>query len=79
MQLNMSNEHIIANLQTILADVCSHRPAELGTFSQILQQRSPKSLRAEITAAKTAAADVCVLWLLVGDKYHIVFVYQSDR
>lgn len=31
-QLDMPKEHIFANLQTILMDVCSHRPASLGTF-----------------------------------------------
>ncbi|XP_013870058.1 large ribosomal subunit protein uL1m [Austrofundulus limnaeus] len=30
--LDMPAEHIIANLQTILTDVCSHRPADLGPF-----------------------------------------------
>ncbi|XP_069578727.1 large ribosomal subunit protein uL1m [Brachyistius frenatus] len=32
--LDMSSEHIFANLQTILTDVCSHRPAHLGPFIQ---------------------------------------------
>ncbi|XP_039859425.1 39S ribosomal protein L1, mitochondrial-like [Simochromis diagramma] len=30
--LDMPSEHIFANLQTILVDVCSHRPASLGPF-----------------------------------------------
>ncbi|XP_076007000.1 large ribosomal subunit protein uL1m [Genypterus blacodes] len=30
--LDMPKEHIFANLQTILMDVCSHRPAILGPF-----------------------------------------------
>ncbi|XP_068594693.1 large ribosomal subunit protein uL1m [Brachionichthys hirsutus] len=30
--LNMPKEHILANMKTILADVCSHRPANLGPF-----------------------------------------------
>ncbi|KAM6931223.1 large ribosomal subunit protein uL1m isoform 1-T2 [Xenentodon cancila] len=30
--LNMPSEHIFANLQTILTDVCSHRPANMGPF-----------------------------------------------
>ncbi|XP_037536089.1 39S ribosomal protein L1, mitochondrial [Nematolebias whitei] len=30
--LNMPNEHILANLKTIMAEVCSHRPADMGPF-----------------------------------------------
>nr|XP_033474635.1 39S ribosomal protein L1, mitochondrial [Epinephelus lanceolatus] len=30
--LDMPKEHIFANLQTILIDVCSHRPAKMGPF-----------------------------------------------
>ncbi|TMS04020.1 39S ribosomal protein L1, mitochondrial [Larimichthys crocea] len=30
--LDMPREHIFANLQTILLDVCSHRPADMGPF-----------------------------------------------
>uniref|UniRef100_A0A3Q0QTL6 Large ribosomal subunit protein uL1m n=1 Tax=Amphilophus citrinellus TaxID=61819 RepID=A0A3Q0QTL6_AMPCI len=30
--LDMPGEHIFANLQTVLADVCSHRPASMGPF-----------------------------------------------
>ncbi|XP_040897363.1 39S ribosomal protein L1, mitochondrial [Toxotes jaculatrix] len=30
--LDMPKEHIFANLQTILTDVCSHRPADKGPF-----------------------------------------------
>nr|XP_046242092.1 39S ribosomal protein L1, mitochondrial [Scatophagus argus] len=30
--LDMPKEHIFANLQTILTDVCSHRPADMGPF-----------------------------------------------
>lgn len=30
----MSREHIFANLQTVLIDVCSHRPANTGTSPQ---------------------------------------------
>ncbi|XP_068166982.1 large ribosomal subunit protein uL1m [Antennarius striatus] len=30
--LNMPKEHILANMKTVLADVCSHRPANLGPF-----------------------------------------------
>ncbi|KAK2838086.1 hypothetical protein Q5P01_015298 [Channa striata] len=30
--LNMPSEHILANLKAVLADVCSHRPANTGPF-----------------------------------------------
>ncbi|TKS77878.1 39S ribosomal protein L1, mitochondrial [Collichthys lucidus] len=30
--LDMPREHIFSNLQTILLDVCSHRPADMGPF-----------------------------------------------
>ncbi|KAM3868366.1 large ribosomal subunit protein uL1m [Diretmus argenteus] len=30
--LDMPSEHIFANLQTVVMDVCSHRPASLGPF-----------------------------------------------
>ncbi|XP_054630556.1 39S ribosomal protein L1, mitochondrial isoform X2 [Dunckerocampus dactyliophorus] len=30
--LDLPKEHILANLQTILMDVCSHRPANMGPF-----------------------------------------------
>ncbi|XP_071340074.1 large ribosomal subunit protein uL1m [Trachinotus anak] len=30
--LDMPTEHIMANLRTILTDVCSHRPADMGPF-----------------------------------------------
>ncbi|XP_015229075.1 PREDICTED: 39S ribosomal protein L1, mitochondrial [Cyprinodon variegatus] len=30
--LDMSSEQILTNLQTILSDICSHRPASLGPF-----------------------------------------------
>ncbi|XP_040010500.1 39S ribosomal protein L1, mitochondrial [Xiphias gladius] len=30
--LDMPKDHILANLQTILIDVCSHRPANMGPF-----------------------------------------------
>ncbi|KAI3372109.1 hypothetical protein L3Q82_006962 [Scortum barcoo] len=30
--LNMPKEHILKNLQTVLTDVCSHRPANMGPF-----------------------------------------------
>uniref|UniRef100_A0A3B5BN24 Mitochondrial ribosomal protein L1 n=1 Tax=Stegastes partitus TaxID=144197 RepID=A0A3B5BN24_9TELE len=30
--LNMPSDHIFSNLQTVLADVCTHRPADMGTF-----------------------------------------------
>lgn len=33
-QLDMPKENILANLQTILIDVCSHRPANLGMFTK---------------------------------------------
>ncbi|KAM4576432.1 large ribosomal subunit protein uL1m [Odontesthes bonariensis] len=32
--LDMPTEHIFANLQTVLMDVCSHRPASMGPFIQ---------------------------------------------
>lgn len=35
--LDMPKEHIFANLQTILADVCSHRPASTGMFIKTSQ------------------------------------------
>ncbi|XP_041854878.1 39S ribosomal protein L1, mitochondrial [Melanotaenia boesemani] len=30
--LDMPSEHIFANLQTLVTDVCSHRPADMGPF-----------------------------------------------
>ncbi|XP_018529188.1 39S ribosomal protein L1, mitochondrial [Lates calcarifer] len=30
--LDMPKEHIVANMQTVLADICSHRPADMGPF-----------------------------------------------
>lgn len=33
-QLDMPKENILANLQAILIDVCSHRPANMGMFTK---------------------------------------------
>ncbi|KAM4745197.1 large ribosomal subunit protein uL1m [Anableps anableps] len=44
--LNMPSEQILANLQTILADVCSHRPASLGPFIEraIMSSRTSEAV-----------------------------------
>lgn len=34
----MPKEHILANLSTILLDVCSHRPADMGTCNKNKQK-----------------------------------------
>lgn len=44
-QLDMASEHIFANLQTILIDVCSHRPADMGTLTKTSRKQSERSLR----------------------------------
>lgn len=33
-QLDMPKEHLYANLETILIDVCSHRPADMGRLTE---------------------------------------------
>ncbi|KAL7390921.1 hypothetical protein ABVT39_001378 [Epinephelus coioides] len=45
--LDMPKEHIFANLQTILIDVCSHRPAKMGPFIEraIIASHTSEALR----------------------------------
>ncbi|KAF3695354.1 39S ribosomal protein L1, mitochondrial [Channa argus] len=50
--LNMPSEHIFANLQAVLMDVCSHRPAHTGPF-----------IERAIIASHTSEA----LWFRSGD------------
>uniref|UniRef100_A0A667YVK9 Large ribosomal subunit protein uL1m n=1 Tax=Myripristis murdjan TaxID=586833 RepID=A0A667YVK9_9TELE len=44
--LDMPKDHIFANLQTIMMDVCSHRPASLGPFVEraIIASQTSESL-----------------------------------
>ncbi|XP_029016071.1 39S ribosomal protein L1, mitochondrial [Betta splendens] len=44
--LDMSREHIFSNLQAVLEDVCSHRPADAGPFIQraIVTSRTSEAL-----------------------------------
>uniref|UniRef100_A0A3Q2UDJ4 Large ribosomal subunit protein uL1m n=1 Tax=Fundulus heteroclitus TaxID=8078 RepID=A0A3Q2UDJ4_FUNHE len=44
--LDMPSEQILANLQTILADVCSHRPTSLGPFIEraIMSSRTSEAI-----------------------------------
>uniref|UniRef100_A0A3B4WFB7 Large ribosomal subunit protein uL1m n=2 Tax=Seriola TaxID=8160 RepID=A0A3B4WFB7_SERLL len=50
--LDMPKEHIFSNLQTVLIDVCSHRPADMGPF-----------IERAIIASHTSEA----LWFKSGD------------
>ncbi|XP_056449313.1 39S ribosomal protein L1, mitochondrial [Gadus chalcogrammus] len=45
--LDMPTEHILANVKSILTDVCSHRPAEYGPFIErsILASHTSEALR----------------------------------
>ncbi|KAM6954492.1 large ribosomal subunit protein uL1m [Aplochiton taeniatus] len=45
--LDMPKEHLYANLQTIIADVCSHRPASYGHFIEraIVRSQTTEALR----------------------------------
>ncbi|XP_029998989.1 large ribosomal subunit protein uL1m [Sphaeramia orbicularis] len=57
--LDMPKEHIYANLQTVLMDVCSHRPADLGPFIEraIIASRTSEALwfRSDDVLPKPAA------------------------
>lgn len=44
----MPKEHIFANLQTILIDVCSHRPANMGMLTKTNQESQHKSSATDI-------------------------------
>ncbi|XP_028271114.1 large ribosomal subunit protein uL1m isoform X2 [Parambassis ranga] len=56
--LDMPTEHIFANLQTVLTDVCSHRPADLGPFIEraIMNSQTSEAVwfRSEDVAEKPA-------------------------
>ncbi|MED6293553.1 hypothetical protein CHARACLAT_011706, partial [Characodon lateralis] len=61
--LDMPSEQIFANLQTILTDVCSHRPTSLGMFTRtikhtldLLNSPSTQSAAADVHLAAVWAA-----------------------
>lgn len=65
----MPKEHIFANLQTVLMDVCSHRPANMGTFPTTTRHHSTQvqpptynSFRAA-PLPSTAAEELCLTLL----------------
>ncbi|XP_070820651.1 large ribosomal subunit protein uL1m isoform X1 [Chaetodon trifascialis] len=59
--LDMPREHIFANLQAILIDVCSHRPASMGPFIEraIIASQSSEALwfKSEDVLPRPAAED----------------------
>eukprot|EP00066_Takifugu_rubripes_P008488 XP_003974713.1 PREDICTED: 39S ribosomal protein L1, mitochondrial [Takifugu rubripes] len=60
--LDMPKEHIFANLRTILLDVCSHRPADMGPFIEraIIASHTSEALwfKSEDVLQKPAAEKV---------------------